>query len=739
MSGTLAWLRGRSDGALARLLRARPDLVVPAPGDLEVLARRLDSPPSVWRVMEGLDAFAVQILQALVLLDAQHRSVEAADVVAFFGPATDRAALLGTLDRVQDLGLVRDPGLRIPRSVVDVLSPYPAGLGRKAGLDPAVVAEKLDRLSADARAVLDRLVPGPPVGALSDGRPVPAGVEELLAAGLLHRIDKHTVELPLEVGVAMRGGPPLGPTQPDPPAAPVLAPGLKTVDATAAGQALAALGRVGRLLDLIGHRPVSVLKSGGLGIRELRRLGKELELDDHLAALYVELVAAAGLLGAADARGRREPSSHWTPTHAADEFLAADPEQAWSQLAEVWLDLRRDPARVGGKDDTGRLQNALAAELAWTRGPADRRFVLGVLAAMPPGTGRSRDDLTALLAWQAPLRSTARRNALLSTTLIEATELGVVAFDVMGTAGRALLVGDLSTAAETLAAAMPPAVDTVLVQADLTIVAPGRLDAELAARLEQAADVESAGSATVYRVTPASLRRALDGGMTTGDLHELFEAHSATGVPQSLSYLIDDVGRRYGRIRTGIANTYLHSEDPALVAEAIAAAGAAGVTLRRLAPTVAIGMTEVEELHQVLADAGLAPVAEDATGKVLDLRRRPRRTQAGLVTHQRWREPPVPSDDQLAGLIARMRSADAVSVESGQTPAAQLTILRDAVTQRRPVWISYVNSAGMTTRRMIEPVGVAGGRVAAFDPLHNQMRQFALHRITAVSTTLPDE
>ena len=57
-------------------------------------------------------------------------------------------------------------------------------------------------------------------------------------------------------------------------------------------------------------------------------------------------------------------------------------------------------------------------------------------------------------------------------------------------------------------------------QADLTIVAPGRLDADLAARLEQAADVESAGSATVYRVTPDSLRRALDAGVTTVDLHE---------------------------------------------------------------------------------------------------------------------------------------------------------------------------------------------------------------------------
>src|SRR6478735_7903736 len=124
MSGTLAWLRGRADEALARLLRARPDLLVPAPGGLEVLARRLDSPPSVWRVMEGLDEFAVQVLQALVLLDAAHQHVGVERVVAFFAghapesdseAGADESAVRHTLDRLQELGLVRDPGLRISR------------------------------------------------------------------------------------------------------------------------------------------------------------------------------------------------------------------------------------------------------------------------------------------------------------------------------------------------------------------------------------------------------------------------------------------------------------------------------------------------------------------------------------------------------------------------------------------------------------------------------------------------
>ena len=60
----------------------------------------------------------------------------------------------------------------------------------------------------------------------------------------------------------------------------------------------------------------------------------------------------------------------------------------------------------------------------------------------------------------------------------------------------------------------PEPLDHFLVQADLTVVAPGPLEPSLAIDIGQVADVESAGSATVYRVTEASVRRALDIGRT---------------------------------------------------------------------------------------------------------------------------------------------------------------------------------------------------------------------------------
>ena len=95
-------------------------------------------------------------------------------------------------------------------------------------------------------------------------------------------------------------------------------------------------------------------------------------------------------------------------------------------------------------------------------------------------------------------------------TITEAASLGVTGLGGLTAYSRALLAGD--DPAPLLAACSPKPVDHVLIQADLTAVAPGPLESDLARRLQLLADVESRGGATVYRFTPGSVRRALDVG-----------------------------------------------------------------------------------------------------------------------------------------------------------------------------------------------------------------------------------
>ncbi len=126
----------------------------------------------------------------------------------------------------------------------------------------------------------------------------------------------------------------------------------------------------------------------------------------------------------------------------------------------------------------------------------------------------------------------------------------------------------------------------MLLQADLTAVAPGPLERPLAETLSVLADVESKGGATVYRFTPGSVRRALDAGQAASDLHAFLAAHSRTPVPQPLSYLIDDVARRHGHLRIGAASAYVRCDDEAVLNEILDRRRSTGLRLRRLAPTV---------------------------------------------------------------------------------------------------------------------------------------------------------
>src|SRR3954466_7822461 len=132
----------------------------------------------------------------------------------------------------------------------------------------------------------------------------------------------------------------------------------------------------------------------------------------------------------------------------------------------------------------------------------------------------------------------------------------------MSSHGRALL-SRADEAAEAPEPLLPPPLDHVLLQADLTAVAPGPLEVDLARELATVAHVESRGGATVYRFTESSVRHAFDVGWSAVEVREVIRRASRTEMPQALDYLIDDVARRYGTIRIGLASSFVRSDDEA--------------------------------------------------------------------------------------------------------------------------------------------------------------------------------
>ena len=291
------------------------------------------------------------------------------------------------------------------------------------------------------------------------------------------------------------------------------------------------------------------------------------------------------------------------------------------------------------------------------------------------------------------------------------------ALGALTSAGRALVGGD--DPAPVVEPLLPTAVDHVLLQADLTAVAPGPLETEVARGLALLADVESRGGATVYRFTTSSVRRALDTGWPASQVHAFLETHSRTPVPQPLTYLVDDSARRHGRLRVGGAGVYVRSDDPTELDTLLADASLAVLRLRRIAPTVALADAPADLVLTLLRAADRAPVLEDSEGRSAETEppaRRSATVSAPLTTVSRL----GPGD--AAAVVAavrageRARAARPTGEGAPVGPTRLVEELRTAVEDGRTVWLAYLDETGTVSERVVDPVGVDGGeRASAFD------------------------
>jgi Helicase conserved C-terminal domain len=740
-----SWLADLPDERLIRLLELRPDLAQPPPGSIAALAARAQARQSLKAASDELDFLRLAVIDALLVLHADTAPVTVAKLLALIGDRAPESEVLDALDDLRERALVwGDTELRAAPDVGAGLPWHPGQVTLEdASQGGDQIAELIDGLDGAQREVLDKLLEGSPLGRTRDaapGAPADHPVPQLLAMGLLRRIDADTVILPRHVGQVLRGEEP-GPAQlaaPDPVVATTTS---ADADAAAAGAIIDLLRELDVLLETLGATPISELRSGGLGVREVRRLAKITGIDEARLGLILELAAAAGLIasGIPDPQPAGGEPPYWAPTAAADRFAEASPADRWHLLATTWLDLAARPALIGTRGPDAKPYAALSDSLYSTAAPLDRRLLLGMLAKLPPGAGVDKTTASAALIWQRPRWAKRLQPAPLADLLEEAHLLGLVGRGAISTPGRALVDGGLkdgdaadAAVVDAMARALPAPIDHFLVQADLTVVVPGPLERYLTEELAAVATVESAGAAMVYRVSEPSIRHALDIGKTADALHSLFDKHSKTPVPQGLTYLIDDVARRHGQLRIGMAASFVRCEDPTLLAQAVASAKAQALGLRVLAPTVAISQAPISEVLAALQDAGFAPAAEDSTGTIVDIRTRGARVPA--PQRRRPHRPiPRPSGESLGAVVAVLRKVTTAPFGSVRVdPAVAMSLLQRAARRQDTVVIGYVDAAGVATQRVVSPITVAGGQLVAFDSASSRAREFAIHRITSV-------
>lgn len=747
-------LRGRDDDAIAQLLHRRADLATPPPGDFAQLAGRSVTAASTSRALDHLTGFTLQVLEACVVVDEPFHD---ADVERVF-PQVPAAQVLEEIDELASLGLLwgADRSWRPTATVREVVGRFPAGLGpplaQLGGGDADELVGQLKQAPPEAREVLDTLTWHQPTGRVKDAdrtitpQTATTPVEWLLAHRILRPLDRATVVLPRELGLALRDGRLHREVSPQPPELEQHHHDPLVVDRLATGTADELVRLTGSLLDRWAVGPPGVLRSGGLGVRDLRASAAALDVDEQMAALVVQTAWSAGLLATSG-----ETDDAWLPTPAYDVWRTQDVAARWVDLASAWLNSPRVAGLVGTATDGDGRVNAMTADAERITAPDIRRWVLDDLATLPDGTAASIDSVVRRHEWRRPRRGGRLRDDLVRWCVHEADAVGVCARGAVSTAGRLLLLGDREAAEHLLTRLLPEPVDHVLLQADLTAIAPGPLEDKVGRALALMADVESAGGATVFRFTEASVRRALDAGRSAAECHALLSSISRTPVPQPLTYLVDDVARRHGRLRIGSASAYLRCEDPAVLDELMAGRTAESLRLRRLAPTVAVSPTSPDLLLDRLRALGLAPAAEGGDGSVLVSRPDERRTGPRGLPQRMVTDPPAPSDAVAMSIVRALRSAERGTRRgpstkgpalAGAVPrtamADTLGVLKAAIAEGDSLWLGYVDNDGVTAERVIDPVGLAGGQLTAYDHRTDSVRQFSVHRVTGVAPLASD-
>ncbi|MFJ2818254.1 helicase-associated domain-containing protein [Streptomyces sp. NPDC087294] len=786
LSALVTWLGSLEGARLARVLEARGDVVAgPEPGSVGELAERLLRPGSVAAVLPRLTLPCLQVAEALAALAQPAPRDRLAELLGVGGDGRQLDAVLevlagqalvwpdgaGALYMAEALRGAWDAPLGLDASLEELLEGITSDelrlmLGRLGIRAPGVKArrlavlvewlgrpERVVELVAEApvaaRRLLERLAEAPAEGAGlimvgSCGGGGAPGERWAMERGLLvaDRYGYGPARMPAEVALALRGPGWRAPFEPEPPVARLVQVTPEEVAREASAATTAFVGGAVSVLGVCSAAPPWRLKSGGIGARELGRIGKAARVDDAVVRLVLESAYGAGLVG--------KDGDRVAPGAGYDDWTEREPAEQFAELVRAWWDAALTPTRA--RDEDGKALPALADAPGCEGCVQARHGVVAAAAGMPAGYGvRDRAELGQLVFWQRPFADSADPDRAPHAEVVrEAELLGVLGRGALSPLGVALS-GDARELVAACRELVPTATGTVRIGGDLTAVVSGTPAARLAALLDSVADRESSGTASVWRFSARSVRRALDAGRSGEDIAADLADVAAGPLPQPLAWLIADAARGHGRARVAPAGCVIHGEEPALLAELAAHRALAPLGLRQLAPTVLVSRRPLDATLDALRAEGYGPVAETADGVVRVDEERPLRVP-GVPQRRgaRVRERRA-ADVDLPALAARLLAAPAAvpdpaaagaSLATGTEEAvarwakgltyADLRQLAHAIDTGGAVTVEYLAASGNLTVRTLSDLGLDPPYLEAWCHLRDDERVFTLSRIQGV-------
>jgi hypothetical protein len=708
-------LRSRSDEDLASIFRLRPDLVTPVPNDFSALSARATSTPSLVRALDSLNLWHYQIIEAACALPEPFKKSE---LVAVTSEETTFA-----LEHLWQMGLLYKEGnnYRTPTNLKLLIGEEPAGLG------PFSVKKfdfgSLKDIPKTSQEVLEKLTWGPPRGQIANIKKPGNAIGWLLDNNVLVPLDSHTVALPREIAIKLRGGKihkEISSKSADLVGKKVV---QKQIDLAAIANISTILRWCEEFLHNLSDEPPTALRTGGIGVRDLKRIAEHLGVDETCAGFVAELCYLGGLVVI-------DSDDQILPTSAFDIWLTKSAEERWYSLVVLWLDTSRVSGLIGKVGDKSIAP--LGPELDRAGACLIRRTTLKVLSEnqqICPDIKSIQENVK----WWNPQRA---NSDFVEWSLREAEWLGITGQGVISTFGIKLL-----SEAEDLGieSALPKPVDHILIQADNSAVAPGPLLPELASEMGTIADIESRGGATVYRFSEASIRRGLDHGKTGDQIKTFLSKTSKTPMPQPLEYLIADVAKRHGRLRVGSAHTYIRCEDEGLVQQILHDKKCEHLRLRKIAPQVLVTDFELNEVIIELREYGYLPAAENAGGVLLsqpNLRRSKSRPKPPRIISEFTAPKEVIVLAAVKSIRTGERSRKVEPIVPGTSSNETLALINQYIAEGKTLMISYADNNGGVSNRIIDPISISLGTLTARDEASDEILQFRIPRINGVAPAL---
>jgi hypothetical protein len=272
---------------------------------------------------------------------------------------------------------------------------------------------------------------------------------------------------------------------------------------------------------------------------------------------------------------------------------------------------------------------------------------------------------------------------------------------------------------------LPAVQERIILQADLSIIAPGPLPTKIEALLRRFANTENIGLASTYRLSALSVCHGLETGLTTEEIAEILSEAFGSKLPQPVEYLLAEVKSRFGRLvvtdsKIGESRSTIESSDNVLLTEIGNDPRLRPFSLIRPSNEKLSCRFEPSVVYFGLRECGYLAIRKDENGKVVSPIE-----SAETATNQsalnKWDE-----------RIAKLREADLSSAKAGNDEVMTRQV-QMAIRNKAKLSITVNRPDGTQLIIELEPSGIANGRLRGLDRKAQVERTLPLTTISAIS------